>query len=316
MRVRIGGGAIVLKDVTLREGLDVPGVALDRDQKRTLLAKLAEARVPEAEVVAPGHFDRDMEFLRELCGSERRVRTSGLIYGNGAGWREQIGRAKGLLDRVDILMPLSASRAPADGREKSRRMKEALRVAVDVLGEAGAGFPHATQVDRAFLLEMCRAAEREGAKRITLYDTNGSSDPWAVAEIVERVAGVVECGICFHAHNDLGMATANSIAAVRAGAECLDVTVNGLGDRAGNASLEQVALALHARGVEHGLRLDLLRELSRAVETMTGVPVSGLAPVVGGFAFLHKSPSHLETPALFEAFDPALVGALRGVCEE
>ena len=148
-----------------------------------------------------------------------------------------------------------------------------------------------------------------------MYDTNGSSDPWTVVRLVGLVREATMAGICFHAHNDLGMATANSIAAVRAGATCLDVTVNGLGDRAGNASLEQVALVMHAMGVAHGLRLSMLRDLSQAVESMTLVPVSKLAPIVGEYVFRHKSPSHLASPALFEAFDPALVGAVRSVCD-
>lgn len=310
-----GGGTVVLKDSTMREGLDVPGVDLDPDRKRTLLGMLAEVRVPEAELVAPGHFDRDLDFVKESGARELAIRSSGLIYGNGADWREEIGKAKGVLDRVDILMPLSDYRPPADRSDKSRRMREALRVAFEHLGDVGVGFPHATQVEQRFLLEMCGEAVQAGARRITLYDTNGSSDPWAVGGLVGKVREVTEIEICFHGHNDLGMATANSLAAVRAGARCLDVTVNGLGDRAGNASLEQVALVLHARGLGHGLRLDRLRELSRAVEAMTLVPVSKLAPIVGEFAFRHKSPSHLSSPALFEAIDPALVGAFRSVCE-
>ncbi len=307
---------VVLKDATMREGLDVPGVALDSDQKRLLLAKLAEARVPEAELVAPGHFDRDLAFLEKSGAADLPVRTSGLIYGNRTGWREQIGKAKGVLGRIDILMPLSESRPPADKGEKSRMMREALRAAVGEIGDAGVGLPHATQVEPRFLLDLCGEAVRTGARRITLYDTNGSSDPWSVEELVDSVRGITEIAICFHAHNDLGMATANSVAAVRAGATCLDVTVNGLGDRAGNASLEQVALALHAKGVSHGLRLDLLRDLSRTVEAMTRIPVSKLAPVVGELVFRHKSPAHLASPALFEAFDPALVGAVRSISED
>jgi len=314
--VREAEGTVLLKDSTMREGQDVPGVALDRDRKRALLEMLDEARIPEVELVAPGHFDRDLDFVKESGAADLTIITSGLIYGNGPGWREQIGKAKGVLDRVDILTPLSDARPPADRRDKSRRMREALRVAIGDLGDVGVGFPHATQVEGRFLLEMCGEAVREGAKRITLYDTNGSFDPWAVAGLVESVREVTRIRICFHAHNDLGMATANAIAAVRAGATCLDVTVNGLGDRAGNASLEQVALVLHSMGVAHGLRLSMLRDLSRAVESMTLVPVSKLAPIVGEFVFRHKSPSHLASPTLFEAFDPALIGAVRSLCEE
>ncbi len=309
-------GAVVLKDATMREGLDVPGVELDPGRRRSLLAQLAAAGVPEAELVAPGHFDRDLAALAEAGAAELPVRTSGLVYGNGTAWRGQIAKAKGVLHRIDVLMPLADARPPAERREKSRLMREALRAAAGELGDAGAGFPHATQVERRFLLAMCAEAARAGATRITLYDTNGGSDPWAVQALVEGVRVITDAAICFHAHNDLGMATANSLAAVRGGATCLDVTVNGLGDRAGNASLEQVAVALHLAGIRHGVRLSALPELSRAVEAATKVPVSPLAPVVGAFVFRHRSPAHLASPSLFEAFDPALVGASRSVCEE
>ncbi len=316
MRPRGSAGFVVLKDSTMREGRDVPGVALDPYRKRTLLGMLDEAGVPEAELVAPGRFDDDLGFVKESGAAERKIRTSGLIYGNGPAWREQVGKAKGVLDRVDILAPLSDRRPPAGRESKRLRMLEVLRAAAAEIGEVGAGFPHATQVERGFLVEMCGEAARAGAKRITLYDTNGSALPWTVEELVEEARAAARIPICFHAHNDLGMAAANSAAAVRAGAGCLDVTVNGLGDRAGNASLEQVAMALHLMGVEHGILLSGLPALSRFVEEATGVPVSKLAPVVGEFAFRHKSPAHLDSPELFEPFDPALVGAARSVEEE
>lgn len=309
------GGKIILKDTTMREGLDVPGVSLDLDQKRALLKRLAEVGIPEVELVAPGHFERDLASLREIRASEFGVTSSGLIYGNGPDWRVQIENARGVLDRFDILMPLSSLRPPAGRGEKSGQMRDAVRVAIDNGQHVGAGFPHATQVEQVFLLDMCHEAVLAGAERITLYDTNGSSAPWEVAELMTAVRGVITVEICFHAHNDLGMATANSIAAVWAGAECLDVTVNGLGDRAGNASLEQVAVALYTKGADIGLRLDMLLELSKAVESMTHMPLSKLAPIVGEFVFCHKSPSHLNSPELFEAFDPALVGATHTLCE-
>lgn len=307
---------VILKDCTMREGLDVPGVSLDLSQKKGLLEKLRQLQVPEVELVAPGHFDRDLDSLAQMIRTESALMTSGLIYANLPGWQNQIARAKGLLDRVDLLMPLSDLRPPVGAREKSRQMKTALRVAAGEMDQVGVGFPHATQAERIFLLEMCREAARNGAARITLYDTNGSSDPWFVEELIQDVRAITDVQICFHAHNDLGMATANAVAAVKAGAECLDVTVNGLGDRAGNASLEQVAVALFARGVATGVKLDLLCSISQAVAAWSGVPIGKLAPVVGELVFCHKSPSHLASPALFEAFDPTVIGSSRSLCEE
>jgi len=307
---------VVLKDSTMREGLDVPGVALDIEQKRALLIMLDEAQVAEAEIVAPGHFDRDLDALKDMGATGLRIKLSGLIYGHGPRFREQLNKAKGILHRVDILIPLSDLRPPTGRDEKSRQMSEALKAAGDMFGQASVGFPHATQVEPDFLIDMCSQAALAGAERITLYDTNGSSNPFTVADLVKQVRKIVQnVELCFHAHNDLGMATANSVAAVMAGADCLDVTVNGLGDRAGNASLEQVALALVSIGVAPGIKLDYLRNLSKAVEAMTLIPVGQLAPVVGEFVFCHKSPSHLETPTLFEAFDPTLVGTMRSLAK-
>jgi homocitrate synthase NifV len=119
----------------------------------------------------------------------------------------------------------------------------------------------------------------------------------------------------FHGHNDLGMATANSLAAVLGGADGLDVTVNGLGDRAGNTALEQIAGALYVKGYDTGLVLDGVRELCRKVAEESGLPISQLAPVVGEYVYWHRSPSHLSTPGLFEAIDPWLFGSSRKISE-
>jgi homocitrate synthase NifV len=305
---------IVFKDSTMREGLDVPGVTLDLARKRTLLEKLAELQVPEAELVAPGHFEADIAMLRDMAASDLPIVSSGLVYGNRPECGRHLSLAEGVLERVDILMPLAALRPPSDLVGKAVLLKEALRLAAGHLPDFGAGFPHALQVPPEFVVEMSMEAVSAGAGRITLYDTNGAADPWQVAEVVAAVRRVMDVEICFHAHNDLGMATANSLAAVRAGARCLDVTVNGLGDRAGNASMEQLAVALHNRQADHGLRLELLPSLSRWVAEVTGVPVPDLAPVVGRFVCCHKSPGHLQVPALFEAFDPELIGLERSIC--
>ncbi|MCL7487461.1 MAG: LeuA family protein [Desulfobulbaceae bacterium] len=304
---------IILKDSTMREGLDVPGVSLDLRQKRSLLEMLAQTGIQEVEIIAPGHFARDHEAIKNIVAPKLPLQYAGLIYGNGPAWKEQLTMAEEFLDRVDILIPLSELRPPADRSEKKVLTGEVLDFALKSFDNVGIGFPHATQADPEFVLAMCRESANRGAKRITIYDTNGSALPWDVSDLIRQVRQETEIEICFHAHNDLGMATANAVSSIRAGAHCLDVTVNGLGDRAGNASLEQVAVVLYRLGYNHGIRLDLLRDLSQMVAAMTLVPVSKLAPVVGDFVFQHKSPSHLQTPELFEPFDPALIRATRSM---
>ena len=136
-------------------------------------------------------------------------------------------------------------------------------------------------------------------------------DPFQTYDLVRTLREKINEKIFFHGHNDLGLATANSLAAVNGGADGLDTTINGLGDRAGNASFEQVVMALHLRSIRTGINLPQVAVLSEIVEKSSGVTLSKLAPVVGEYVFSHKSPGHMEKPSLFEAFDPEIIGRVR-----
>lgn len=302
---------IVIKDSTLREGLDVPDVNFSFDQKLNIATLMDQAKVPEIEVVAPSNVFQDLEFVKKLKVRGLSIRTSGLVYSFNSQAREEIKEASKYLNRFDLLMPVSPKRKPYDRNEKISQLLEILSFSLHHSTEIGVGFPHAAQTDIEFLLDISNEAVRQGAKRITFYDTNGSLDPFEVYHLIKELKEALEAPLFFHGHNDLGMATANSLAAVYAGADGLDVTMNGLGDRAGNASLEQVVLSLHLKGFETGISLKDLKSLSESVEEASGIPVSKLAPVVGEYIFVHKSPGHLENPDLFEAFDPQLVGSKR-----
>jgi homocitrate synthase NifV len=304
---------IVLRDVTLREGRDAPDVVFTVAARRAIVAALAHAGVPDAEVVAPSRVAQDLRAAHEIRPPNSSIRLSGLVYASCSAWRHEIESACEFLDCVDLLMPLSPQREPRDPSEKADRLVEALLACRVLPLEVGAGFPHATQVGPDTLVEFARRAEEAGARRITLYDTNGSAEPFGVGELVGRIVAEVAIPVFFHAHNDLGLATANAWAAVRAGAAGLDVTVNGLGDRAGNASLEQVVMLLESRNVPTSVDPSALAEISRLVAETSGIPVSPLAPIVGSYAFDHVSPGHAEAPAEFEPFDPALIGAERRV---
>jgi isopropylmalate/homocitrate/citramalate synthase len=298
---------VILRDSTLREGLDTPNVRFSLEHKLRIARRLDEANVPEAEVVAPSRVGRDLLSVERIKGSAARIRLSGLIYAYKPDCDAECEAAARLLDRFDLLMPVSPHREPSSLRSKITMLTEALGRALECHGDVGVGLPHATQVPFDLLREIAREAAGRGARRLTIYDTNGSADPLGIYHLIKKLREEVDAPILFHGHNDLGMATANSLAAVQGGADALDVTVNGLGDRAGNASLEQVALALHLRGFDTGISLESLRLMSRTVELASGVALSPLAPVVGEYIFQHKSPSHLSMPELFEAFDPDLL---------
>jgi isopropylmalate/homocitrate/citramalate synthase len=304
---------IILRDSTLREGLDVPGVRFAPEAGVRIARELAEAGIVEAEIVAPARVIAELPFARLVRAEKIPLRTSGLIYASKEDCRKEIDLASGSLDRFDLLMPLSPRREPKDFEAKKSVLLEVLRYALSRCADVGAGFPHSTQVEPELLIEIAAQAAEIGATRMIIYDTNGSGDPFAVRNLIERVAASVPRPLFFHGHNDLGMATANSLAAVVGGASGLDVTVNGLGDRAGNASLEQVAIALASRGFDCGVDAAALAALSRTVEELSGVPVSKLAPGEGEFAFAHKSPGHLGVPTEFEAFAPSTIGRGRSI---
>ena len=254
---------------------------------------------------------KDLERARSL--PRGTICLSGLVYATTAGVEDEVARCAEVLDCVDLLMPLSSHRPPAAPAAKIRQLTSALRRAARAGIELGAGFPHAFTADRHLLLAIARAAADAGARRLTLYDTSGAAEPFALHDLVAAVVEDIALPIFFHGHDDLGLATANAWAAARAGASGLDVTVNGLGDRAGNVSLEQAAMLLRAHGTPAALRLEALRPLARLVARESGIPVSPLAPIVGAYAFAHRSPAHLPRPREFEAFDPALIGATRRV---
>ena len=306
---------IVLKDATLREGLDTPKVFFSSAQKWNIARGLEGAGVSEAEVVAPSRVLSDLEDARMFKAKGLSIRLSGLIYTNAGDCGREIEAASRILDRFDLLMPVSPKRAPFGAKDKSQLLQRAVGQAAARRADFGVGFPHCFHANPTLVTELAEDAVGGGAQRITLYDTNGSRDPFEVHNFVTLVKNAVRVPIFFHGHNDLGMATANSLAAVQAGAEGLDVTVNGLGDRAGNAPLEQIVAALYLKGYLTAVRLEQIKGLCLNIAAESGVDIPQLAPVVGEYVCWHRSPSHLHNPWLFEAFDPELFRATRQVTE-
>lgn len=302
---------VVIRDTTLREGLDTPDVKLSLSERLTIAESLEASGIAEIEIVAPAHVEKDLALAELVKARGLKVSTSGLVYSHGQHREWEIQRSSERLDRFDILTPVSPRRKPFEKDDKIKELSETLAYALGCAQKVGVGFPHATQVEIEFLLDIAIEAQKRGAQRLIVYDTNGSFDPFQTFQFIKTLKEKLYVPLFFHGHNDLGLASANSLSAVYAGADGLDTTVNGLGDRAGNASLEQTVLALYLRGFKTGVKLNSLKRLSETVRQLSRVPVSRLAPVVGEYIFSHKSKSHLETPDLFEAFSPELIGAER-----
>ena len=177
----------------------------------------------------------------------------------------------------------------------------------------------ATRTDEEFLLKAVRTAIEAGADRINIPDTVGVMHPFKFYDLISKVVKVAEGKIVsVHCHNDFGLATANSIAGVMAGARQVHVTVNGIGERAGNAALEEVVMALKKLlGYEVNVKTYKLYETSRLVSELTGVPVPYFKAIVGDNAFGHESGIHvhgvIENPLTYEPISPEEVGNFRRI---
>jgi 2-isopropylmalate synthase len=197
-----------------------------------------------------------------------------------------------------------------------RRIDQAVRRAADGGATVQFSAEDATRADRVFLRQCVETAVCAGAVRVNVPDTVGFAAPEEYGEMVGEIVRFVGDGVIVsaHCHDDLGLATANTIAAVRNGAKQVEVAVNGIGERAGNAALEEVAAVLEAKRVaDTGVRLEAVQRLSRCVAEETGVAVAPNHPVVGEHAFAHSSGIHqdgiLKHRATYEFLAPETVGA-------
>ena len=177
------------------------------------------------------------------------------------------------------------------------------------------GLEDASRAEPDFVDEVCLLAEKEGINRVRFADTVGIMDPPAIFDAISRLRSLLSIDIGVHAHNDFGMATANAVSALAAGADFADVTVNGLGERAGNAVLEEVVGFLAKRKGADKYNLKRLRPLSEYVAKVSGIPLSSRKPVVGKDIFTCESGIHIDgiikNPSNYEPFDPSEVSLQR-----
>ncbi|NTW99983.1 MAG: homoaconitate hydratase, partial [Geobacteraceae bacterium] len=224
---------------------------------------------------------------------------------------------------VDISLSVSDQMIVHKLRKDRKAVKEQLRVALGFAKQHGlyvsVGGEDASRADLGFLVELMEITRSLGGDRFRFCDTLGIMDPFTMFDKVTFLRQAVpEVDIEVHTHNDLGMATANAIAGIRAGAKFVNTTINGLGERAGNAALEEVVMGLkHACGIETGIDTHRFREMSLFVAKASDRPLSVSKPVVGSRIFAHESGLHadgvIKDPHNYEGFDPAEVGLTRSI---
>ncbi len=310
-------------DTTLRDGEQAPGIALTTPEKLEIAEQLARLGVAVIEAGFPASSPGEFEAVRRIAGTVKGSVIAALCRTAEAdidrGWEAirdaERARLHVFISTSDVHMDSMLRMSRADVVAATRAsVRRARGYTEDVEFSA----QDATRTELAFLLEVLAAAVEEGATTVNVPDTVGYALPHEFAEMVRTVRDAVpdEVVVSVHCHNDLGLAVANSMAGVFAGARQVEVAVNGIGERAGNCSLEEVAMIVATRGaavgLRHGLELREIMRTSRLVSMLTGYPVQPNKAVVGANAFAHESGIHqhgmLSNRATYEIMDPVEIG--------
>jgi 2-isopropylmalate synthase len=313
-------------DSTLRDGEQAPGIALDADQKVAIAAQLARLGVDIIEagfpISSPGDFRAVTRIAQEVQGPT--------IAALARAQSEDVDRAwEAIRHASDPRIHVFLATSPIHMQHKLRMNEE--EVIITVKANVGRARDHtenveyspedATRSDPDFVVAVCQAAVEAGATTVNIPDTVGYATPSDYGALIRRVVDEVKAGredvvVSTHCHNDLGLAVANSLAAVEAGARQVEGAINGIGERAGNTSIEEVVMALRVRadayGVGVGVTTEEIYATSRLVSEQTGYPVQFNKAVVGRNAFAHESGIHqhgvLRERTTYEIMDPMAVG--------
>jgi homocitrate synthase NifV len=308
-----------LVDTTLRDGAQAPGVQFS-DEDRVILAEaIAATGVDEMEVGIPATGRDERRLLRRLAGLGLKPQLS--VWCRAKRIEVSLAIDCGY-QAVHISIPASDGHLRALGRSRTWA-RRALRTTLDYARERCAfvsvGLMDASRTERSWLHDLAQIAQDGGADRLRLADTVGV---WTPGEVSTTIASLCQAAPCValgvHCHDDLGMASANTVAAHDAGAAWADVTVLGLGERAGNAALEEVALAQALRKQPTRIRLAALGPLARLLSDRTGRAIPPHKAVVGSSCFRHESGLHVALqqadPIACQPCQPETVGATGGGC--
>ncbi len=314
MKTQTDKTPIWLVDTTLRDGEQTPGVVFSPAEKRMIARLLAEVGVPELEVGIPAMGESEQKTIRAIVQDRLGCRITCWCRANEADLETALRCGS---DSVHLSFPVSDVQLAVMGRKREwtqNVMGTLIAKARTLFPFVSIGLLDASRSDSAFLFQMVGLASEQKADRVRLADTVGVWNPFEARNVFQKLSGSFpDLLLGVHTHNDLGMATANALGAVEGGARSVDVTVGGLGERAGNAPLEEVVLALELtmrRGC--GIRTRALDSLCKAVSAMANRPIPPNKPVSGRDVFRHESGIHcralLANSRTYEPYPPHIVG--------
>ncbi|PYX79685.1 MAG: 2-isopropylmalate synthase [Acidobacteria bacterium] len=316
---------ITVFDTTLRDGEQSPGCSMNVDEKLRMARQLDRLGVDVIEAGFPIASDGDCQAVQAIAASVRRPIIAGLARARG----EDIERAwqalrHAALPRIHVFLATSdihlEYKLKISRQQCVEQARDAVGLAKSLCQDVEFSPEDATRTDPEFLCEVLQAVVDRGATTLNIPDTVGFTTPEEFKNLIltirQRVRGLESVTISAHCHNDLGLAVANTLAAVAAGARQVECTINGIGERAGNASLEEIVMAMRVRQERYpyvtGVVSEQLFPASQLLTEITQVPVQPNKAVIGRNAFAHEAGIHqdgmLKNPLTYEIMTPQSVG--------